>query len=901
MRLLCLLMALVLSEGGFLAGEEACAPDTCSWFGSDAECRCTELGDSALLEHAKRLMFRTAQSLRYLSDQMSEGREALSSSANAQIFKVVEEDLAFLDAAVIHLPKAARIMWTPVLDLHTAAKKPVPAGALAVVVEVWDADVLSSEFVGEAGAPLIQGSMSYTLPLMPNQARGGDATSGLGSVTFDVEASFTTVPCESDASAICVDVQAAVTCRSARGLPDVDSTPFAGTVDPFCVVRIKGLAEDPSASFETDHVDDAEDPSWTSGNAFVHSWRAQAKPTSGGGAARPKSFERLKLVEQIESHLALLRGADAASSDSLGECPAVVNSLLQGVIGAGIRAQTHHPDLVMKFLTGTGLVLDTVEPLSSQWANSFIIATYHLVLTSLRVSDTPTASSLVLPSKTESAPTLSIPPLEVPIVDIDSPMNPLLLSCLHGYLRSLPVEDNLEGSDSDWPAVLALSGRDLSIPEWVQSFWIDYETASGMRIWPDDHVDFRALFWRSGAFEDGLESALAFRWIGTHRVQAVAREYNGESLTWVVKASAFSSLPVRQHFARYGGDMHFNADGLPIMIETPGGRQVDRNDADWQYWKFVWRSSLVSTITVEDHLHVAHFRAANVMATAVRSSLFPDHPMRRLLSVFTFLSIDTNLNAMHVLIAEDHVLHRAVPFEDLDALGRPPSTLPAFDFLHEEIVNESAFRQLPQMLQESPYFQDGSLLMQPIKRLIDEFVATYSSEWCDQSGLLVDHQLRLWARQIASIDSKAGYPQARLSRVEIPTCADMRALLHHFAWTVTGWHRHVGTVGDLFEDPELAATSWKEGERYSRPLQAMTTSIVTASTGVRRPKLSEDFMHMFEGIQKEAEVKAILRGFRAELGEVHDEISRRNQRRAEDWGFAYVQADPDVVECSVAV
>ena len=90
------------------------------------------------------------------------------------------------------------------------------------------------------------------------------------------------------------------------------------------------------------------------------------------------------------------------------------------------------------------------------------------------------------------------------------------------------------------------------------------------------------------------------------------------------------------------------------------------------------RCSLITIITLTDHLHMTHFRAANVLATAVRKTLSPNHPLRRLLSIFTFGSIFVNLQAMHTLIGPRHVLHRSTPFvqfEDLSAVV-PQNLLP---------------------------------------------------------------------------------------------------------------------------------------------------------------------------------------------------------------------------------
>lgn len=52
---------------------------------------------------------------------------------------------------------------------------------------------------------------------------------------------------------------------------------------------------------------------------------------------------------------------------------------------------------------------------------------------------------------------------------------------------------------------------------------------------------------------------------------------------------------------------------------------------------------MITIITLTDHLHYTHFRAGNVLATAVRKTLSPNHPLRRLLSVFTFGTIFVNL------------------------------------------------------------------------------------------------------------------------------------------------------------------------------------------------------------------------------------------------------------------
>merc|ERR1719210_2131395 len=94
-------------------------------------------------------------------------------------------------------------------------------------------------------------------------------------------------------------------------------------------------------------------------------------------------------------------------------------------------------------------------------------------------------------------------------------------------------------------------------------------------------------------------------------------------------------------------------------------------------------------------------------------------------------------------------------------------------------------------------------------------------------------------------------------------------------WTVTGWHRHVGTVADYYSDPDLAAFSWKQGEAYPRPKQHLILSVVAAFTAMAQPKLSEDYTHVFAGMEDEFIMTVLWRRFQEELKEVHGIVHTR--------------------------
>merc|ERR1719215_2298784 len=97
--------------------------------------------------------------------------------------------------------------------------------------------------------------------------------------------------------------------------------------------------------------------------------------------------------------------------------------------------------------------------------------------------------------------------------------------------------------------------------------------------------------------------------------------------------------------------MFFSSDGFPLLVKI-GSRTIKREDNDWQYAKFHWRSSLFLVITLEDHLLGTHMSAGGVLARASREVLQATHPLRRLLTRYTSGTIrTTSLELTCLLVA----------------------------------------------------------------------------------------------------------------------------------------------------------------------------------------------------------------------------------------------------------
>lgn len=128
-------------------------------------------------------------------------------------------------------------------------------------------------------------------------------------------------------------------------------------------------------------------------------------------------------------------------------------------------------------------------------------------------------------------------------------------------------------------------------------------------------------------------------------------------------------------------------------------------------------------------------------------------------------------------------------------------------------------------------------------------------------------------------------------------CSGFKRWLAVVLFAVTGYHRHVGTVADLAVDPEFATFSWRAGESYGRPRQHLQMALIAASTAKIMPKLGEDFSHLARGLEKEADIIALMNEFQVSMASVRNTVALRNADRA----VPYFQMDPTFVEASVAV
>lgn len=510
----------------------------------------------------------------------------------------------------------------------------------------------------------------------------------------------------------------------------------------------------------------------------------------------------------------------------------------------------------------------------------------------------------------------------VPKFILDTAIVPMY-TCFYGSLRALATdyearrlggvfEDSLNDPKvNTWDAVLR-PGQ--SMRDWVMSFYDSSYTWDGSPLWPKQMTDFSTYF-KNDEWDDQLEHAIAFHLIGAHRLEVGSWKFENVSgfdhvtPTYRLPLNDFANIQVRPGMGRFGVDLYFNEQGLPVLLVTTDKEVVVRGDPKWQYWKFVWRSTLVTGITLVDHLHLTHYRASTILSRAVRVGLQPDHPVRRVLSIFTFGGIFINAQAMHVLLGPNHLLHRASPFKDFAGLSDivPKSNhdvteVPAI----ERIANDKEWDKLNPKLKELPFYADGRLLMLALRKMIYKFMdlswpvvcpkGTWASNFTD---FVKDMgKFTLESHYQVSKDMLGFVNEAILFK----DCTKFRELLTnrlvHYVYIVTAWHRHVGFVGDYYADPSLTTMSWKDGEPFGRPRQHMIMSVINVFTSTQQPLLKSDYTHLFKNMRPdlETEYTKVWKDFMEDLHEIEAEINVRNKGRK----IKNVNHSPQVLECSVS-
>lgn len=513
-----------------------------------------------------------------------------------------------------------------------------------------------------------------------------------------------------------------------------------------------------------------------------------------------------------------------------------------------------------------------------------------------------------------------------------------IFRCIQHTLRDLPVEDGAEGNS--WSS--ASEGAGLAYRTPVDVFHHYFEKWG---LYPDP---YHFMVPSDQLQTDAVLSKFVFQSIGAHRVELV--EADGtlvlnpmslggcemtptprgcpassrsvlEALPTHIRSSTkylvrmeglFEDVPVRDGFAHWGGNAFFDSKQQLVALQYKGETVIDPTLSSWSYLKFVFRSSLVSTITSFDHLVGSHIMISQALALATFEAMPSTHSMRLFFAPHTAGALKVNFNAALNLFPKQGLVHRASPFaeEAFEGANNEAGILwaktPALRFIpfSEVYERQSQWRVrsgLQGIQNEIPMFEDAKLLHDAFQVYTEHFIAAvYGSTHCDER-LAEDIVMQRWLRHFfnsADISTPDFWPSSWSGTNE--SCAMLKEMLADLCFHVTGFHHHVGTVMDFFRDTRFVSTSWRHGEYSAPPKQTLLMILLAATTNKDFPRLGNS--NLSKSIfANHPDLNEVYQDFWFMLERIEQSMESRNELREKHGRLAFTQMSPKYVEWSVAV
>ena len=255
---------------------------------------------------------------------------------------------------------------------------------------------------------------------------------------------------------------------------------------------------------------------------------------------------------------------------------------------------------------------------------------------------------------------------------------------------------------------------------------------------------------------------------------------------------------------------------------------------DWKEAKYLAKATAMVLVTVREHLVNTHLIVANVATRASTIELPPNHPIRRLLTIFTFRTTEVNIGAFALLVPENSLLHRGTAFTH-DAMKE------VFDSAYTESIAFNPFYRreyIPELIKLSndnkfPYIDQGEEYY--------DIIQSFVSEWIKKSGgQAEDEQAMNFYNAIKESTKGQAY--------EIPDYKSQGDMIHvcsQIIFTVTAYHELVGTVVDYSCLPNRAGFRVCENGQSNDLQSFLIQAMITATTNVGIPLLDSKFDHFF--------------------------------------------------------
>lgn len=391
--------------------------------------------------------------------------------------------------------------------------------------------------------------------------------------------------------------------------------------------------------------------------------------------------------------------------------------------------------------------------------------------------------------------------------------------------------------------------------------------------------------WEDMTTDDSL-TRIFFYGIGAILMATQPDHVNPDFGVFVVNMS-LETYKTRRGFRPLGATIYFDADQKPSDIfDHHQKKHFKPGESGWEAAKFLVRVTVGTLITVREHLVWSHLIISNSVTRASINHLPPCHPIRRLLTIFTFLTNKVNRGALQTLTTKAGILHRATGFtyesmkEIFDASYKQSN-------IFEPFGGRKVCSSVKKLSDEGkfPYLSEGIAYY----KIIYEFV----QEWLNTADMGADVPTKNFYDAVKK-DSKG-------QTYELPNFkedGDMLVnLLSQMIFVVTAYHELAGGMVDYVRLPTRVGFRCTNNATQLDVQTFLLAIIIAGGTSVRMPKLMQDFNNFFGAGGAPSWERDVWKTFKSKIEIQSDNVKQANANRDTEFNAF----DPDEFECSISV
>lgn len=392
---------------------------------------------------------------------------------------------------------------------------------------------------------------------------------------------------------------------------------------------------------------------------------------------------------------------------------------------------------------------------------------------------------------------------------------------------------------------------------------------------------------------------LLFNGIGQCYVEQIIKPNTTDPTNskYKVDLSNWEKYDVREDYENYGGICYFDSN-LNFIGYVYKSKFITLNDVDFNHVNLIFRSTLITSITLKEHLITTHWIASNGILISSLKFLSHTHILRRFLRSFTFGTASINHASTLALAPFEGIAGRTFGFTSTSwnlMISDQLATI-QYESIEDKFVHSNLSEEFKSIM---PYYQDGIELWKINKEYVSNFINIY---YPDDGYVYYDYELREYWKNLQKYFTTSSYSIGKLNKIN---------LINHLTYSifmVTAGHSFYGSVCEYLLTPDALMPKILKNTNDIYVSKADTQTYIQAlciisMTSTPMPKLINDWEYLFDNTTvKKNKTKynmmlLNMKTWQTNLINLSDKIDKLNKIRP----IIFNAFNPETLDCSVSV